>query len=202
MVETYLSRAGAIVLSGAALLGVAYGIAKYVADFEAAKAEIQSLRGQIVQLQELLTKAQSGWDVARIERLEKEVAELRGAAAMQPAPVLEEKSIADHLASGGFGGSASDGKSTWPFRASKLTMGDNAQFEAEIEWVNLDAVHRIRGNYSDKTLFFKEVEVIKAGNNVIGCEYTLDASRPGGMSGVYRNCEGDASGGTIVLEWR
>ena len=77
MAETYLSRAGAIVLSGAALLGVAYGIAKYVADFEAAKAEIQSLRGQIVQLQDLLTKAQSGWDVARIERLEKEVAELR-----------------------------------------------------------------------------------------------------------------------------
>lgn len=201
MVETYLSRAGAIVLSGAALLGVAYGIAKYVADFEAAKAEIQSLRGQIVQLQELLTKAQSGWDVARIERLEKEVADLR-AQLGQAAPAVEEKSIADHLASGGFGGSASDGKSTWPFRASNLTMGDNAQFEAEIEWVNLNAVHRIRGNYSDKTLFFKEVEVIKAGNNVIGCEYTLDSNRPGGMSGVYRNCEGDASGGTIELEWR
>ena len=68
MADSFLSKAGALILSGAALLGVAYGGAKYVADFEAAKAEIQSLRGQIVQLQELLTKAQTGWDPARMER--------------------------------------------------------------------------------------------------------------------------------------
>jgi hypothetical protein len=37
---------------------------------------------------------------------------------------------------------------------------------------------------------------------VIGCEYTLNSHRSGGMSGVYRNCDGDASGGTIELEWR
>ena len=163
MADSFLSKAGALILSGAALLGVAYGGAKYVADFEAAKAEIQSLRGQIVQLQELLTKAQTGWDPARMERIEAQLAELR---------------------------------------ATNLKVMDNAQFEAELKWVTLDAVHRIRGNFSERTLFFKEVEAIKAGNTVIGCEYTLDTVKPDGMDGTWRNCDDGSSGGTIELKWR
>lgn len=200
MTESYLSKAGALILSGAALLGVAYGGAKYVADFEAAKSEIENLRGQITQLQDLLTKAQTGWDVGRIERLETQVAELRAQVAGPKA--APQKSIAEHLAAGGFGGKAGDNSASWPFRATNVKVMDNAQFEAQIEWVSLDAVHRIRGNFSDKTLFFKEVEVIKAGNNVIGCEYTLDVVKPDGMDGTWRNCDGSTGGGTIELKWR
>ena len=201
MADSFLSKAGALILSGAALLGVAYGGAKYVADFEAAKAEIQSLRGQIVQLQELLTKAQTGWDPARMERIEAQLAELR-AQVGEPQAATQQKTVAEHLAAGGFGGKAGDNSASWPFRATNLKVMDNAQFEAELEWVTLDAVHRIRGNFSERTLFFKEVEAIKAGNTVIGCEYTLDTVKPDGMDGTWRNCDDGSSGGTIELLWR
>ena len=201
MADSFLSKAGALILSGAALLGVAYGGAKYVADFEAAKAEIQSLRGQIVQLQDLLTKAQTGWDPARMERIEAQLAELR-AQVGEPQAATQQKTVAEHLAAGGFGGKAGDNSASWPFRATNLKVMDNAQFEAELEWVSLDAVHRIRGNFSERTLYFKEVEVIKAGNTVIGCEYTLDTVKPDGMDGTWRNCDDGSSGGTIELLWR
>ena len=115
MADSFLSKAGALILSGAALLGVAYGGAKYVADFEAAKAEIQSLRGQIVQLQELLTKAQTGWDPARMERIEAQLAELR-AQVGEPQAATQQKTVAEHLADGGFGGKAGDHSGSWPFR--------------------------------------------------------------------------------------
>ena len=202
MADSFLSKAGALILSGAALLGVAYGGAKYVADFEAAKAEIQSLRGQIVQLQELLTKAQTGWDPARMERIEAQLAELRAQIGEPKAEAAQQKTVAEHLAAGGFGGKAGDNSASWPFRATNLKVMDNAQFEAELEWVSLDAVHRIRGNFSERTLYFKEVEAIKAGNNVIGCEYTLDVVKPDGMDGTWRNCDGSTGGGTIELKWR
>ena len=201
MADSFLSKAGALILSGAALLGVAYGGAKYVADFEAAKAEIQSLRGQIVQLQELLTKAQTGWDPARMERIEAQLAELR-AQVGEPQDATQQKTVAEHLADGGFGGKAGDHSGSWPFRVANVKVMGNAQFEAELEWVTLDAVHRIRGNFSERTLFFKEVEAIKAGNTVIGCEYTLDTVKPDGMDGTWRNCDDGSSGGTIELKWR
>lgn len=196
MTESFLSKAGAVVLSGAALLGIAYGVAKYVADFEAAKGEIQNLRGQITQLQDLLTKTQAGWDPSRLERLEKEVAELRAAS-----PSVAQKSIGERLEAG-FSGKAGDNSGSWPFRATNMKLLDNGQFEADLEWISLNAVHRIRGNFTDKTLFFKEVEKIKAGNNVIGCEYTLDIVNAVGMDGSWRNCEASTGGGTIQLFWR
>lgn len=200
MAETFLSKAGAVVLSGAAILGVAYGVAKYVADFEAAKTEIQNLRGQITQLHELLAKGQGGSvDVARIERLEKEVAELRVKAGI--AVAMPPENLGERLAAG-FNGKAGDNSGSWPFRATNVKMLDNGQFEADLEWVSLDAIHRIRGKFTDRSLFFKEVEKIKAGNNVIGCEYTLDTVRPDGLEGTWRNCDASTGGGTIQLSWR
>lgn len=199
MSESFLSKAGAVVLSGAAILGVAYGVAKYVADFEAAKSEIQSLRGQVTQLQDLLSKSQAGVDVSRIERLEKEVAELRvkaGIIAEMPATTIGERLAA------GFNGKAGDNSGSWPFRVTNVKLLGNSEFEADLEWVSLDAIHRIRGRFTDRSLFFKEVEKIKAGNNVIGCEYTLEVVRTDGLDGTWRNCDANAGGGTIEMHWR
>lgn len=200
-----LSKAGAVVLTGAAILGVAYSGAKYIAAFEAAQAEIQNLRGQVAQLQDLLTRAQSSWDPSRLERLEKQVAEiatqLDGIQEKAKPATAPQASIEHRLTAGGFGGSATDTRTVWPFRVTNLKMTPDSQFEAEIEWVTLKAVHRIRGSFSDKSLFFKEIEIIKEGNNVIGCEYSLNAIHPDGMSGSYQNCDGGATGGTIELKW-
>ncbi|MCO5062931.1 MAG: hypothetical protein M9924_00790 [Rhizobiaceae bacterium] len=204
-IQGILGKVGAVVLTGAAILGVAYSGAKYIAAFEAAQAEIQNLRGQVAQLQDLLSKAQTSWDPARLERLEKQVAELsvRVDSASQIGGHAAEThaSIEDHLRAGGFGGTATDTKTVWPFRVTNLTMTPDFQFEGEIEWVTLKATHRIRGNFSDKNLYFKEVEIIKQGNNVIGCEYSLNEIQQDGMAGSYQNCDGGATGGTVSLKW-
>lgn len=76
MSDSIFTRASAIVLSAAGVLGLGYGIAKYVTDFEAAKNEIQNLRGQIAQLHEVMAKMQFGADPARIDRIELQVTEL------------------------------------------------------------------------------------------------------------------------------
>ena len=197
-ITNLLSKAGALVLTGAAILGVAYGMAKYVNDFENAKAEIQNLRGQITQLHEVLAKTQSSNDTSRIERLEQQVAELKAAIEKaNPAQV----SVADRIRSGLFSGTATDGKQVWPFRATNIRLLGNNEFEADVDWQTLNAVHRIKGRYSDDSLFFKEVDFVKKGNNVIGCEYTLETQQTNGLSGTYRNCDGGASGGTIEVRW-
>lgn len=207
MNDSIFVKAGAVILTGAGVLGVAYGIAKYVTDFEAAKAEIQNLRGQIAQLHEVLAKAEFGQDGGRIDRLEQQVAELTKAVA-EPAtpadgsqPGSSQATIAAHLKAGGFDGVASDGTSRWPFRATDIRLGDGGQFEAIVEWTTLNAEHRIKGRYSDEDLFFKEVEFVRKGGNVLGCEYTLTAAREKGLSGTYRNCDGNAAGGTIDITW-
>ena len=85
MKADFLAKAAALVMTCAGVLGVAYGIAKYVNDFENAKAEIQNLRGQITQLHEVLAKTQSKVDDGRLERLEKQVAALQDAGTHQVA---------------------------------------------------------------------------------------------------------------------
>jgi hypothetical protein len=203
MNDSFYTKAAAIVLTAAGVLGVAYGIAKYVTDFEAAKSEIQNLRGQIAQLHEVLSKAQFGTDAGRIERLEKQVAELskaREGAPVAAAAVAAKPSVAERLKAGGFDGVASDGKTRWPFRAKDVRLSGET-FEAVVEWTTLNAEHRVKGRYSDATLFFKEVEFVRKGNNVLGCEYTLTSARADGLSGSYRNCDGNASGGTIDVTW-
>lgn len=204
MNDSIFVKAGAVILTAAGVLGVAYGIAKYVTDFEAAKAEIQHLRGQIAQLHEVLAKAQFGQDASRIDRLEKQVAELSKGNAGSAEPVDDappQITVAAHLASGGFDGVASDGNSRWPFRATDIRLQEGRKFEATVEWTTLNAAHRIKGRYSDRDLFFKEVEFVKKGGNVLGCEYTLNAAREKGLSGTYRNCDGNAAGGTIDITW-
>ena len=197
-----LSKAGAVVLSGAAVIGVAYGMAKYVNDFENAKAEIQNLRGQITQLHEVLAKTQSNNEGARIERLEQQVAELKSNLAQLPHQQIADKaSVAERMRTGQFGGTATDGRQIWPFKASNITFSGDNEFEADIDWPTLDAIHRIKGRYSEASLFFKEVDFVKKGNNVIGCEYTLDTTTSDGLSGTYRNCDQNASGGTISVKW-
>lgn len=197
MKADFLAKAAALVMTCAGVLGVAYGIAKYVNDFENAKAEIQNLRGQITQLHEVLAKTQSKVDDGRLERLEKQVAALQEAGTHQVAA----KPVGEYLAAGRFSGTATDGASVWPFRASNVRLEAGNRFEADLEWLTLDAVHRVEGLFSDSKLTFKETEFVKKGNNVIGCEYTLDTPRNGGLFGTYRNCEGNASGGTVEVTW-
>jgi hypothetical protein len=207
--ENIFGKASALILAGAGVLGISYGIAKYVTDFEAAKGEIQNLRGQIAQLHEVLAKAQFGGDPTRIDRLEARIGELekkleaRGIAATVPAVAAPVAStIKAHLDAGGFDGVASDGSARWPFRVTNVRLGADFQFEAAIEWTTMKSQHLIRGRYSDTSLFFKEVEFIKKGsNNVIGCEYTLASQRPDGLSGTYEKCDGNAAGGTIDVKW-
>ena len=223
MSDSFFTKASAIVLTAAGVLGVGYGIAKYVTDFEAAKGEIQNLRGQIAQLHEVLSKVQFGADPARIERLETQVNELgkavatlgdtfaqvasSGAAAVpatgpQPA-AASDVSIETRLKSGGFNGVATDGKEKWPFRVADVRLVEGTKFEGVVEWTTLDSTHRIRGDYSDQRLFFKEIEFVRKGNNhVLGCEYTLTSFRSDGISGTFDNCDGNFSGGTVVVTWQ
>ncbi|KQZ79110.1 hypothetical protein ASD64_12170 [Mesorhizobium sp. Root157] len=208
MADNIFGKASALILTGAGVLGISYGIAKYVTDFEAAKGEIQNLRGQIAQLHEVLAKTQFGSDPARIDRLEARIGELekkleaRESTAAPVAPAPAAATIKAHLDAGGFDGTASDGTARWPFRVTDVRLGADFQFEAAIEWTTMKSQHLIRGRYSDTSLFFKEVEAIKAGNNtVIGCEYTLASQRPDGLSGTYEKCDGNAAGGTIDVKW-
>jgi hypothetical protein len=60
MTENIFVKAGAVVVTIAGVLGIGYTVAKYATDFDAAKAEIQNLRGQIEQLHEVLSKTQFG----------------------------------------------------------------------------------------------------------------------------------------------
>jgi hypothetical protein len=228
MNDGFFNKASAIVLTAAGVLGVGYGIAKYVTDFEAAKGEIQNLRGQIAQLHEVLSKVQFGTDPARIERLEVQVNELgkavttlgdtfaeamtsgaaASAATSNPTPALPAvaaltgESIAAKLRAGGFSGSASDGKETWPFKVGEVRLLEGTAFEAVLEWTSLDSVHGIAGDYADGRLFFKETKFVRKGNNhVLGCEYALTSFTPDGVSGTFGNCDGNFSGGTIEVKW-
>lgn len=63
--ENIFVKAMAGVVTVATVLGIGYTVAKYATDFEAAKAEIQNLRGQITQLHEVLGKAQFGGEGPR-----------------------------------------------------------------------------------------------------------------------------------------
>lgn len=65
MTENIFVKAMAGVVTVATVLGIGYTVAKYATDFEAAKAEIQNLRGQISQLHEVLGKAQFGGEGPR-----------------------------------------------------------------------------------------------------------------------------------------
>ncbi|MGB3391414.1 MAG: hypothetical protein WBA88_25945 [Pseudaminobacter sp.] len=199
-ITSLLSKAGALVLTGAAILGVAYGIAKYVNDFENAKAEIQNLRGQIAQLQDILARTQSASGDDRLDRIERDISELRDRISQQTKDA-EALSITDRLRTGQFSGTVTDGQRVWPFRASNITFTGGNEFEADIDWQTLDAVHHIKGRYSETSLFFKEIAFVKKGNNVLGCEYTLETTQPSGLSGTYRNCDEGASGGTIEVRW-
>jgi hypothetical protein len=211
--DNIFGKASALILTGAGVLGISYGIAKYVTDFEAAKGEIQNLRGQIAQLHEVLSKAQFGTDAARIDRLEARIGELEkkleasasapaATVAAAPAAAPSATTIKAHLDAGGFDGAASDGTTRWPFRVTNVRLGADFQFEASLEWTTMKSQHLIKGRYSDTSLFFKEVDFIKKGNNnVIGCEYTLASQRPDGLSGTYENCDGNAAGGTIDVKW-
>lgn len=197
----FFTKAAALLMTAAGVLGVAYGIAKYVNEFENAKAEIQNLRGQITQLHEVLAKGQPRNEDARLLNLEKQVNQLIAAVSASSAETPALKPIKAHLEAGQFSGTASDGKSVWPFRTTNIRMAAAGDFEADVEWQTLGAIHRIEGRFSDTKLFFKEVEFVKKGNNVLGCEYTLDAPREGGLAGTYRNCDGNAPGGTIEIKW-
>ncbi|MGB3415777.1 MAG: hypothetical protein WBA36_03825 [Mesorhizobium sp.] len=222
MSDNFFNKASAIVLTAAGVLGVGYGVAKYVTDFEAAKGEIQNLRGQIAQLHEVLSKVQFGADPARIERLEAQVNELGKAvttlgdtfaeamtsganAATAPlqqpvANVAGGVSTDARLKAGDLAGSASDGKERWPFRIADVRFLDGSSFEAVLEWTTLDSMHRIEGDYSPARLFFKETEFLRKGkNHVLGCEYTLEPSGNGGLSGTFGNCDGNFSGGTVEI---
>ena len=210
MAENIFGKVSALILTGAGVLGISYGIAKYVTDFEAAKGEIQNLRGQIAQLHEVLAKAEFGSDSARIDRFESRIAEIEkklaagSPAATAPSAVAAPATttIKAHLDAGGFDGAASDGTTRWPFRVTDVRLGADFQFEAALEWTTMKSQHLIKGRYSDTSLFFKEVDFIKKGNNnVIGCEYTLASQRPDGLSGTYGNCDGNAAGGTIDVKW-
>lgn len=196
----FMAKAAAVVMSAAGILGVAYGIAKYVNDFENAKAEIQNLRGQITQLHEVLAKTQWDDERQRLDEAERQIAELKQAMAAPPA-AQAPKAVRDHLASGQFSGTASDGTSVWPFRVSSIMFAGDNEFEADLEWPTLKAVHRIKGRYSASSIFFKEMAFIKQGNNVLGCEYTLEKPSTEGLSGAYRNCDENASGGIVDLKW-
>lgn len=223
MSDSFFNKASAIVLTAAGVLGVGYGVAKYVTDFEAAKGEIQNLRGQIAQLHEVLSKVQFGTDPARIERLETQVNELGKAVATlgdtfaeamtsgasaasgtvtEPAAAaVPTGSIEDQLKAGKLSGNASDGKDKWPFRIADVTLLDGMNFEAIVEWTTMGSAHRIKGDYSPARLFFKETEVVRAGSNrVLGCEYTLAPSQNGGLSGTFSNCGGNFSGGTVEIQ--
>lgn len=197
----FFTKAAALLMTAAGVLGVAYGIAKYVNEFENAKAEIQNLRGQITQLHEVLAKGQVGNNDGRLDRLELQVSELLNAEVPAKSEATAQMPIAEHLKSGEFSGTATDGKSVWPFRASNIRLANGNRFEADVEWLTLDALHRVEGRYSATNLFFKETEFLKQGSNVLGCEYTLDLPRENGLSGTYRNCDGNASGGTIDVKW-
>lgn len=60
MTDNVFIKAGAVIITIAGVLGIGYPVAKYATDFEAAKAEIQNLRGQVASLHEVLSKVQLG----------------------------------------------------------------------------------------------------------------------------------------------
>jgi hypothetical protein len=64
------------------------------------------------------------------------------------------------------------------------------KFEGQIEWLNLNAINKIEGQLSDKTITFKETEKIKAGNAVLGPEYTLTIEGDK-LSGTWKLGTGD-----------
>lgn len=68
------------------------------------------------------------------------------------------------------------------------------EFEGQIEWLNLNSINKIEGKLSGKTITFKETEKIKAGNAVIGPEYTLTI-KDSKLSGTWKL---DSDEGNII----
>ncbi|MGJ8586209.1 MAG: peptidoglycan-binding domain-containing protein [Marinosulfonomonas sp.] len=72
-------------------------------------------------------------------------------------------------------GMASNTSNTWPyileFKEFNSSSGD---FEGQLEWTNLEAVHSVRGSITnDGKLHFTEYSTVSPGEVVLGCEYWL-----------------------------
>jgi hypothetical protein len=83
-------------------------------------------------------------------------------------------------------GEASSSSEVWPFRL-KFNSFDESSGEVvgELEWLTLDAVHRVEGKLSGTTLVFKETEYIKQGNAALNCVYTMSPSGKA-MTGTWK----------------
>jgi hypothetical protein len=74
----------------------------------------------------------------------------------------------------------------WPFVIDFNAIDESTgELVGQIEWTTLGAVHEIRGNLKGTKLVFKETKVIKAGDAVLDCEYTLSLKSDDVMKGDF-----------------
>lgn len=71
-------------------------------------------------------------------------------------------------------GKQSNPSRSWSLEFKITTINPSTgEFEGEVTWLSLKAVHKIVGKVSDNKIFFREADYIKKGNALLGPEYTL-----------------------------
>lgn len=148
-------------------------------------------------------------DETRTAELEKRVSELAAMVANAGSSATHQStavnlvtptaSISDfsrQISDRGFEGVTSDGANEWPFVVSQVRFTDETHFVGQLEWMSLNAIHRIEGTLFKGVLWFKETKKIKRGNAITGCEYSIPDTVGSSLDGTYTGC---ASGGTIHI---
>jgi len=101
-------------------------------------------------------------------------------------------------------GFADEGSSHWPCVLEVKTFdATSGVFTGTIEWTSLDAKHAIEGKLEANKLVFSETKIIRRGNALLNCVYTLNSTpanpdNPGRLTGTWKNPQ-DGRGGNVEL---
>ena len=72
-------------------------------------------------------------------------------------------------------GEATGNSNVWPFKLTVNKVNTSGDFEGEMEWLTLDAVHKVEGTIFDNRIVFKETEYIKQGSAALNPVYVLQS---------------------------
>lgn len=101
-------------------------------------------------------------------------------------------------------GFADEGASHWPCVLEVKTFDvATSMFTGTIEWTSLSAQHVIEGKFEADQLVFTETKIIRQGNAILNCVYTLsskpiNADEPDRLAGTWKD-PSNGRGGNFVL---
>lgn len=102
-------------------------------------------------------------------------------------------------------GFADEGEKHWPCVVEvKEFDAATGAFAGTVEWTSLAALHAIEGKLEADKLVFRETKIIRRGNAVLDCVYTLgakpaDADKPGRLTGNWKD-PNNGRGGNVELD--